>query len=139
LCFALALFACELDRSAFEAPLAIEGPVVTGDALHWLDGERARLITLEPDAEAPVACRQTLAHARGLVADGSRVRYLGKADRACLAHLQGTQVPRIALSALFDEIRLSPTGKEALVRFDPEAPPLPGERAVRHIARFAVA
>lgn len=139
LCFALALFACELDRSAFEAPLAIEGPVVTGDALHWLDGERARLITLEPDAEAPVACRQTLPHARGLVADGSGLRYLGKEDRAFLAHLQGTQETRIALPVLFDEIHLSPTGKEALLLFDPEAPPLPGEPAVRNIARFAVA
>lgn len=139
LLFAATLLACELDREAFRAPLDVEGPILVDGALHWLDGGRGRLISLEAGKEARITCRATPPHARGLVADEGELLYLAKEERPLLVHRRGKRESRMAVPALFDEIHLSPTGGEAILLFDPEAPPLPDEPPARNIARFAVA
>lgn len=140
LLLALLLFSlsCDLDRSAYEAPLYPEGPIVAAGGLHWLDAPRSRLVSLRP-GDAP-RCVRTPLHPRGLAPGDDGLWLMGKGDRGPeLARLVGGKRDRtILLPSLYDEIHVTPSRDRAILLYDPEKAPLPGEPAARNLARFAV-
>ena len=128
------LFGCPERARRYDRLLDVEGPIVVGERLAYLNKSAQTVIVLTPGDDQPRAI-EIGAFPRTLVATGDRLLALaGTGQDPVLEVVDATNgaVESIVLAGAYDRIFVTGSGAHAVLSFDPTASVVPGGAAARN-------
>lgn len=139
--FALGLAACGTRGESWTKPLSVEGPLVAGGELVYLQRNAAMVVVLDPTGtraplHVPVASppRAFGTTATAVLVAGGR----GDGPLLDVVALPAGETRRLALPGAYDRIAASPDGRFAVLTYDPSVAPAPGGPAARNNDEIAI-
>lgn len=127
--------ACDEGDDLWTKPLSVVGPVPAAGQLVWLHRTAAILTVLDPTGGRSPAHHNVIELPRDMAPTSAGVVVVGghgARPGLDLVSLPGGEVTRVAIPGAYDHVAVSPSGRFAVLFYDPSAPPAPGGPAARN-------